>query len=248
MKTSLFIKASMVSVLALSAAVGFAESRGPVEIASPVNRIFIPNGFDDNDNVEIVVHGEFANTCYQVDKTGAEVDTAKKEIKVWGTSLKYTSGACLQVVTPFIQVVKVGTVEEGDYTVTYKNAPEVKTALHVSRRTTESPDDYLYATVENANIMQDQATGRQFLQLNGHYPYMFMGCMVIREVRTYKDPADVMVVLPISEIVQGEECEEQPDDKSFEIKQGLSEPFVGEGLLHVRVLHGRSINQYVNGR
>jgi len=223
-----------------------AQTQDPVEVEASIEKIFIPMGFDDNDNVEVILHGNFPNTCYQVGKAEAKTDTQAKTITVSATSYKYPGKICLQSITPFIQTVKLGTIPEGEYQVIYAADSKVNSSLTVARRKTESSDDFLYATVENAYIDVNFSTGKQSLKLQGHYPYFFIGCMVMKEVRISKNPADVLVVLPIAEIVTDEVCAGQPADRSFDYTSGLAEPFLGEGLLHVRTLNGNSLNRYIN--
>jgi hypothetical protein len=70
--------------------------------------------------------------------------------------------------------------------------------------------------------------------------------MVIREVRVVRDPVDVLVVQPIAEVVTTDVCDSQAADRSFDYTVGLQEPFQGEGLLHVRTIHGSSLNRFLN--
>jgi hypothetical protein len=223
------------------------QSPNPIEVPAEIEKIFIPQGFDDNDNVEVVLHGNFPNTCYQVGNTEAKVDAASRTITVSATSLKYPGTFCIQSITPFIQTVKLGLIPEGDYQVIYSKDQQVRSSLQVTRRKTESPDDYLYATVENAYIDVNSESGKQALKMQGHFPYFFIGCMVLKDVRVLKSPSDVLVVQPIAEIVEDEAvCATQPDDRAFEYTSGLAEPFKGEGLLHVRTLNGNSLNRYID--
>jgi hypothetical protein len=223
------------------------QSPNPLEVPAEIEKIFIPQGFDDNDNVEVVLHGNFPNTCYQVGNAEAKVDAASRTVTVSATSLKYPGTFCIQSITPFIQTVKLGIIPEGDYQVVYSKDQQVRSSLNVTRRKTESPDDYLYATVENAYIDVNSANGKQALKMQGHFPYFFIGCMVLKDVRVVKSPTDVLVVQPIAEIVDDDAvCASQPDDRSFEYTSGLTEPFKGEGLLHVRTLNGNSLNRYID--
>ncbi|HYX31958.1 MAG TPA: hypothetical protein VE954_02505 [Oligoflexus sp.] len=232
--------------LGLSLATANAQEQNPIEVPAEIEKIFIPQGFDDNDNVEVVLHGKFPNTCYQVGNTEAKVDPQARTVTVSATSYKYPGAFCIQSVTPFLQTVKLGMIPEGNYQVVYSKNQQVRNSLEVSRRKTESPDDYLYATVENASIDVNFESGKQALKIQGHFPYFFLGCMVLKEVRVLKNPTDVLVVQPIAEVVTDEAvCATQPDDRSFEYTSGLAEPFQGEGLLHVRTLHGNSLNRYI---
>ncbi|MGE0174482.1 MAG: hypothetical protein AB7T49_16925 [Oligoflexales bacterium] len=243
------MKKFLASLVLAGAAGSYASAQiSPTEIPSPVEKIFIPMGFDDNDNSEVVLKGTFPTPCYRVGRVGADIDDAKKEIKVWATSYKYPPTIrmfCAQIETPFIQTIKLGVLKMGDYKVTFKDNPSVSSNLNVAKRTTESPDDYLYAPVENAAVKVDPESRRQFLRLDGHFPYMFVGCMKLNEIRVTKTN-DVLVVLPIAEITENEsECADMPSDHHFEISKGISDPLKEDGLLHVRVLNGNSVNQFV---
>ncbi|MBC7661189.1 MAG: hypothetical protein H7249_15940 [Chitinophagaceae bacterium] len=242
MKT-LFLTLSLTAIAGLSAK---AQAAGPLEITAPVDSIFIPNGFDDNDNVEIVVKGNFPDTCYQVGKISAAIDAKTRIVTVSASSLRYPGVLCIKTITPFIQSVKLGALATGDYQAVYADNKNVSSSFKVESRKTESADDYLYATVENASIDVNTENGKQSLRLQGHFPYFFVGCMAIKEVRITRSPSDVLVVLPIAEIVNTEICEKQPADHSFEYTSELPESFVGEGLLHVRTLDGMSLNRFLN--
>ena len=38
----------------------------PEIVNIPLNKVYVPVGFDDNDRVQIVVEGDFPNTCYKI--------------------------------------------------------------------------------------------------------------------------------------------------------------------------------------
>ncbi len=232
----------IVSVFAISLT-GFAME-GPTEIPASIDKIFIPHGFDDNDTTEIVLFGKFFNSCYKVGNSGAEVDHDKKTIRLWATSYHYDGEFCAQAISPYIQSVKLGILFEGTYTIAMKDDPTVTGELVIRKRTTESPDDHLYAPVHNAAVKVDAETGRQSLKIQGTYPYTLVGCMVMQEVRMDYGPNNVLVVLPIMDHMDGEVCENHKQD--FDLEYGLPQPLLGENLLHIRVLNGNAYNRYVN--
>ncbi len=236
----------LLAPIALISMTGILYAASPTKVNAPVDTIFIPDGFDDNDKVEIVLHGDFPSTCYKQGDAEVNVDAVTKEIEVKATSLHYSDPFCIQSITPFIQTVDVGLLEKGDYNVIYKPNPTVERGFNVKESTTESPDEYLYAPVDNAYIEVDFTSGKQALKLQGYFPYMFIGCMVMKEVRVYTGPEDVVVALPIAEIVDGRACDDQPDDRNYQVTKGLREPFHGEGLLHVRTLNGLSLNRFID--
>ena len=92
----------------LASSVAFAQ---PLEIDAPVDKIFIPQGFDDNDNVEVVAHGDFMNGCYRVGKSDSFVDEDAKRITIEVSAYRYQhekdqDAVCMQVMTPFITLVE----------------------------------------------------------------------------------------------------------------------------------------------
>lgn len=101
------------------------------EFASPVNRIFIPSAFDGGDAVEVILHGSYPNSCYRAGRTGAEVDEAAKTIVVWATSTLAPEQFCQQTFVSFLQVVNVGVLAGGRYTVIYRDNDTVRTQLDV---------------------------------------------------------------------------------------------------------------------
>ena len=89
-------------------------SNPPKEIFAPVERAFVPFGFDDNDNVEILLQGNFTDTCFRVGPTGYTVDKDKRHIMVWAKAYDYSQQEetyCLDVLTPFLLKIGVGILQ-----------------------------------------------------------------------------------------------------------------------------------------
>jgi hypothetical protein len=225
--------------LALSAS---AWAEDPREIPAPIDRVFIPNGYDSNDNVEVILHGEFRNSCYRVGHAGAKLDLENHRITVFATAYEYPdAGDCAQVITPFIQTVKLGVIPQGMYRVVYQNNPSVGDRLIVKETSTAAADDHFYAPVEFADIERN-ANGEPHLILYGSYPRMLIGCALFSEIRVMKDSSDLLVVMPILRTTEGEECQNVPARFKRSIK--LDRFVEGDGLLHVRVLSGNSFNRF----
>lgn len=227
----------------LSAGMGMAGE--PKEIPAVVDKIFIPHGYDDNDNIEVVLHGDFYNSCFKVGQSGATIveDGQDPVIKLWATSLDYSKDqACAEVVTPFIQVVKLGVLKANQYEVKINDGGESIGFLNVAKRTSDLADDFIYAPVSSAYLKSN--TAGQSLVLRGIYPSWTDGCQKIVEVKTYSMPDDVLVVLPITTLDEEAECGET-SLRSFKYEHPMAKPFKGEGLMHVRVLNGNSLNQYI---
>jgi len=145
--------------------------------------------------------------------------------------------------SPFIQVIKLGMLKKGNYSVSYEDNNTINRQFTVKPRNSVSADDYTYAPISTAAITVDPNTSAQYLELAGRYPKLENGCFKITEIRTIRDDADIVVVQPIMDAFEGEACENHQLD--FKLSQQLSIPFYGKGLLHVRVLNGNAKNQYI---
>lgn len=240
---------AFLAVLGMLHVPALAHAQSPHGITSPVEKIFIPDGFDDNDNVEVVLQGSFPSTCYKVGKTSSVVNTDAKVIEITATSYKYDGESrCNEVEVPFIQKVKLGVLEKGVYKIHVRDVPAAAGVLPVASRHTEAPDDYHYAPVANVVVTKDLESSRQMVVLEGHFPFLKKGCMVLTEVRTHLTPSNVLVVLPITEIREGEACNNVPTTRVFRIEKEIEAPLDQPTLVHVRVLNGDSLNQFVPGR
>lgn len=215
-------------------------------IPSPVEKLFVPTGFDDNDNTEVVVHGHFMNSCYKTGPADFSVDESKKIIRLMPQSYEYSNAICAQVVIPFIQTVKLGVLPAGTYTVEIGNSTGVETrSLVVKPRVTESPDDFIYAPVDHATVEFGSTPAQQTVVVSGRYPPTYVGCAIINEVRVMETAGDVLLVLPVMELLSDRlECVARNWSPTFEFKHKLATPMKsGDHLLHVRVLNGNSLNR-----
>tara|TARA_B100001094_G_scaffold332854_1_gene406881 strand:+ start:1610 stop:2347 length:738 start_codon:yes stop_codon:yes gene_type:complete len=220
----------------------------PSEVTAPIEKVYVPYGFDDNDNTEIVVQGFFPNPCYRLGHAGYDVDHSNHRINVWVTSYFYpnSENVCPNMVIPFVQGIKVGILPVGEYQVTFKGDYTKGVKLQVTRAKSDTPDDALYAAVENAFVTINEKTGNHQIILQGAYPYWFEGCQVLKELKLYRQP-DVLVVLPEAELVDDERCDSQLDSKRFTFTKDLGRKVEPSSLIHVRVLNGGSVNRMVWG-
>jgi hypothetical protein len=235
-----------VSTLMALATTASAQADGPELVTAPVDKVFSPFGFDDNDNVEIVVHGTFPNTCYKTGPVEGRVDAEAGVITVHAQAYRY-NGVCAEVQVPFTQSVKLGTVAVGTYRIVVDERPDATTTdLVIARARTPDADDYLYAPVAQVSLDKNQ-DGTYAVRLEGEYPYMFIGCMVMREVRAYMSPGNTLVVMPIAELVDdGPQCASQAETHRFTVTQPVGALAAGEYLVHVRALDGNALDRFVD--
>ena len=219
----------------------------PQEVPAPVDTLFVPNVFDANDNVEVVLHGEFVSSCYGIGNVKIDKNLAEQLITVRPTAYFYTDAVCIQAITPFVRPVQLGVLPKGNYRVEVitENA-QLAGNLPIAPNTVNENDPILYAPVDNAFLRRSSGGDKQQIVLQGTYPTFVNGCMEIVEVETTLEKDDVLLVEPKVEIIDNEICEKQSEeDRAFEVVTDLNQPFSGEGLLHVRALHGASLNRYL---
>lgn len=233
------------SMIALAlATTGFAE---PQQIFLPVDKIYtIERGFDTNDSVEVAVSGYLPNTCYKLGKGTAQVDQLNKEIVVNVTGF-FREGICLEVMTPFLEVVQLNPLSKGEYKVRSLIDPRMVGNLDISEATAPTQDDFIYAPVDTVEVVEADDHQRR-LVLKGTYPLLIRGCMRVTEVRTSVGSNGVLIVQPIASILEDHQCVEQPTDQwnRFEVSELVEVPPVDNGLVHVRTLNGRSLNKLVH--
>lgn len=200
---------------------------------SKIETSYIPNGFDSNDNVQMVVEGVYRDTCSRPAGTQFKVNAASKTIEILSYEYRY-EGPCLDVLVPHNEVVNVGVVPDGNYRVMQSNGADLG-RLNIVRATKSSPDDYLYAPVSNAQLTS--RNGKVVITVSGAFTN---SCMKLAQVVPHVQPK-VISVQPIAEIdhrvgncING--------NFPFESSVVISNVRAGRYLLHVRSLNGNAVN------
>lgn len=222
-----------------------AEDPQPELVTAPIENVFTPIGFDDNDNVEVVLHGHFTNSCTKVGPVSARVSEENKTIYVtaqsWYEDLPFCEGQ--EMYNPFTQSVQVGLLKAGSYEVKVEGSPDVQARpLVVKEHTVPTLDDYLYASVTSFEVREESERQRQRYTLRGVFPKQPHGCLAIKRVDTKIVDGNVVVILPIAELKEGAECETVAS-REFVRTVTLPSYLSGRYLFHVRVLNGQSLNQ-----
>src|SRR4051812_28210755 len=101
----------LMSMLLTSAAMAQTVARAPVK------HLYIPDGFDSNDSVELVVTGTFASPCFA--RNTVSVKVIEDKIKIEITAIRRnTKAMCPEMLVPYKEVVSVGNLQGGAYEVT----------------------------------------------------------------------------------------------------------------------------------
>lgn len=210
----------------------------PELVKVPLDDVFAPPGFDDNDDVQIVIHGSLINTCYKAALPEVSVDRASRVIAVSAKAYVYSSSWCLQYIVPVTQTVDLGILPAGHYRVIEYNSTGRlihDTALPIAVSITAAADDFLYAPVKHMRL--DRTGSKPVLVLSGDFS---SDCMDMQEVKVLHRVSNVIEVLPVAAYKSGSTCQSNPH--SFEVRVNLPEVAPGDTLIHVRSLNGQSIN------
>lgn len=228
----LFLAAMAVS--AVAAPVAFADD-APTEV-NVTSTLFTPTGFDDNDEVTVVLDGYLPDPCHRLTEPQVVKADGAKMISVQARALLFP-GVCPDVIVPFTQVVKLGRLEKGNYVVRTVDGRQTS-RMPVEPAQYPYPDDYLYAPVDRATV-----------EIKGHdYTAILEGrltntCLKLR-TPLVKPTGKTVQVLPIMDLVDGPTFNCKRTEAPFRLEVKLPEPpKAGRYLLHVRSLNGQGINE-----
>ncbi len=213
--------------------------REPVLVAATFSKMYAPQGFDSNDNVQFVGEGLFRNTCYRPAPSTAAIDLVTKTVTVGPVAYEY-SGFCLQVILPFQRVIDVGILPAGTWKVmeagSLSRVPLGE--IQVNPALIESADDYLYAPISQT-FFQQRGTSSSVL-LSGEFS---SNCLSLETVKVIIQK-EVIVLQPIAKLEPFLKCIEGKVLFSKKVSLGKIKP--GRYLIHVRSMNGNAANTLVN--
>lgn len=206
------------------------------EVSAPVENVFVPQGFDSNDNAEIVVSGTFPSSCYKMGKTHERFDDVEKKIYIDVTAYHVKSDFCLTVNIPFMDVIQLGTLSPSAYPIVVNKALTSEIPIGVAK-SDGSSDNYNYASVHGLI-----RKGARKFEIQGVSPNQ---CYEISDLKVKAESKNVVLVLPIMTKVEG--CDETRNPKAVNWIKGFEIPsdIKGKSLIHVRSLNGGSFNQVI---
>jgi len=227
-------------ILASGFSFGSNNPNAPKTVETALTKAYIPMGFDDNDRIQIGVAGTFKNTCYKVGPHALKVDVDTKTITVQQQAYLY-GGVCLQMFVPYSEILDVGIIPSGDYKVVDALSGATLAQLSVNQGSNPGPDDFLYAPVNDAYIVNNPETHKHTLAITGSFGDR---CSDFQDI-TVKVKDDVIVVQPIVTRTADISC--APEKVRF-LKTIELDESIGHGMymLHVRSLNGQAINKLVD--
>ncbi|MEE3077950.1 MAG: hypothetical protein VX341_01335 [Bdellovibrionota bacterium] len=223
-------KAISIMVLGL-----FVNAGTPVETLVPIQNIFSPEGFDSNDNVEVIVEGQLPNLCHKTPMKKVTIKGNTIDIKVTALSYHESNPFCPEMVVPFLETVSLGVLDKGNYKINVngKTVFAKDGVLTVNESTSDAVDESVYARVDYI----EKSHGSRTVKLKGYNP---SDCFVLEKIEVFHNNKDVYSILPkMKQISDFCPMKMIPFEYDVEVPKTLNKSRV---LLHVRAMEGKSIN------
>lgn len=233
----------LAAVLSLAAGSVDAQEELSKKVVINPEMVFIPSGFDDNDNAQMVLWGHYTSTCFSYAPPKVDVDVAKKTISITNYSISHEFGEtiCADMLVDYTTTIDLGSMMEGEYAVhVFEDGatPGFKKVGKVSIAEAPTPqqDNVPYAPATNVTVDEKFET----LTLTGRRTNT---CMQIpAEAKVNAVPGSVFEVLPIMKL-ENTGCAEI--NEPFKMTARLPKMTKGAKLFHVRTLGGQSLNRVV---
>lgn len=219
--------------------IGFAaqanDQSPPQIVPTSYSQIYIPKGFDTNDNVQIAAEGLFPNTCFKIAPASYSVDEKKFQITLDAKAYQY-KGMCMQILIPYQQVVDLGIVRTAGTYKVQTSSGKVLGEIEVGRAKVTEADDYLYAPVQRVTF-EDGPNNRVSLRIEFNH-----SCLKLSEVKVDKHN-NVVVLQPIAHLTPDFGCA----IGYYPVVENVDVGFLNRGhyLLHVRSSGSQAFNQII---
>lgn len=223
------VAGAVVSALGFCSTFAFGNELVDAQIA----KVFVVAGFDDNDEVQVIVNGALPDRCHRLAHTEVQHQAGSNEIHVIQWARRFP-GQCPPMFIDFTTVVNIGQLTRGEYVV---SAPGLEPrTLTITPATGGDQDDYLYANVTSVYV--DSGDGPYFdAEIEGT---MTNTCLSWGEIKVINQ-GDVIVILPVLQYQDNGDC--RTIDEPFTRKVRLPDMIPdGYNLVHVRAMNGRSAN------
>jgi len=201
-------------------------------------RLYVAEGFDDNDLVEVTIVGSLPNTCFK----NPSYEIIKKDNKYKVRLFAYYIPAddeCRDVSIAYTETINFGMMYPGEYVISLVNKKNTESKeLVIKTSSSELVDEFLYGNVSGV-IENDSNREIEFVGTNP------VNCLVFDKILAEIQNSMIVLRPKFKEIGT---CE----NKSTPFKIKYSVPYLDRGpqgiLLHVRVMNGRSFNYLYQNR
>lgn len=220
-----------------------AHAAGPQVIEAPVDHLFVPSGFDNNDNVEVVVTGYFPNSCYSRNKVDVSVVGDLVNIHVTSLDKSEKGMECVQVLVPFKEVVTVGNLQAGEYRLVVNGGGTrgLENKIRVDEAQSRDMDDHLYALIDFIDTGFTNGAGGSAI-LAGQRPSY---CLEFDHVEYVSNGTDTLSILPIMKKVS-DFCPMKMMPMRIPIKFDPASFSSDKILLFSRTIDGKSVSTVIS--
>ncbi len=225
--------------------VASAVHAAPARAGASAHRLYVPVGYDDNDEVVVVVEGYLEETCQKI--RGAKVSTSGNTFLV-SPQYVVVSSQCDPLKTPFTLDVVLNPDEDlpaDTYSVEAEgtSGKRIVEPLVIKKTESKSINDLPYAPVDQADV-GFLSGGKMRALISGRLQNT---CTVIDETQTRLSTSNdktfefLPVTMRLKVAPSGAPC--QAKEHRFTVQRDFTPPGPGRFLLHVRTQSGASINR-----
>lgn len=236
------------SALLLVTSSSFAET---VEIE--VDNLLAPvYGYEEKNNIDLVVYGSLPNVCYSLDEYKIEKDLTNHVVQVRQFANLDRTGICehpenlpaqMQMKIPFVTEISLGRLKVGDFKIAYLKTGGLTGVrpLNISPNQAIRVDTLPYAAVSNVHV-PEMINGRDEIEVK-ITGFLNSTCTVLEDQVQVLPQDDVLVLLPTLKTKTGVVCAEVL--VPFEKVVNLGKRSPGHYLIHTRSMNGKSINRVI---
>ena len=201
-------------------------------------KIYVANGFDDNDLVELTVVGTLPNSCYKNPFYEIERKDNKYIVSLFAHYIPTHEG-CREVSMAYTETINFGMMYSGEYKISLVNKKTTEEKkLVIATASSQLVDEFLYGNVSGV-IENDSSREIVFIGANP------VDCLVFDKI-VAEEQESMIVLRPLFKEIGT--C----SNKSTPFKIKYSVPFLENQvqgvMLHVRVMSGRSFNYLYQNR
>lgn len=213
-----------------------------------IQHIYVPeHGFDDNDNVSVVLDVLLPDPCYMLADTKIEKNQSTHELRITQYAWRRSDGVCgggdwLGDSSATVDV-NIGRLDVGSYKLvgTDNNKHNLTRVFSVDKAQAATIDSFNYASITGINAENVNFVGHDVIAtISG---LMASACDKIADPIKVERQGDVIVVMPVA-IPGTQDCRDT-GSRSFKKTLNLGALPIGDYLLHVRSTHGQVKTQMV---
>jgi hypothetical protein len=195
-------------------------------------QLYVAEGFDDNDLVEVTVVGTLPNTCYRNPSYDIEMKDNKYSIRLYANYIPSEEG-CREVTMAYTETINFGMMYAGKYGIALVNKANTELKkLEVKVASSQLVDEFLYGNV--SGLVENESSRE--IELVGANP---VNCLVFDKMLSEVQNTTIVLRPQFKEVGV---CSNK--SKPFKIKYTV--PYLSNQpkgiMIHVRVMNGRSFN------